>query len=192
MNFEKLKTNSAVAISLCASVFVSVVFMIFLYDRPLFLQLDLWRIIFVGLGITAPILFVSYLYTLGAHEEIEFKKTGKISETLTDEERIQIWAGAGSFGFVFVSLITFINIFAKSELRDMFEPIASVWLILAVIISIGRKILEIKVTKLQKKGDATKESKQMKTEPELRSPSSESPSDSQDDTPLPPPSQTPA
>lgn len=181
MNLEKLKPNVAVAIGFCCAVPVSIMFMIFLFDRPLFMSLDLWRLLIVGIGLSIPVLMLGYLLVL--------ENDPNPNEEITDQERIQFWAGAGLSGVSIVNILIAANIFIKSPLHEMKEGLVIGFFVFSVLLFIK---IAITANQLKNKKVVTPETTPESKKIELQSPSLESPSDSQDDKLPPPPSHTPA
>lgn len=76
MNIEKIKPSTATLIIICSGVFFLVILSFFLLSRQMFLALDSWKLIGIGLGISLSIItlnlfFVSVLTedSKGSYEE---------------------------------------------------------------------------------------------------------------------------
>lgn len=82
----KLKPNVATAIFACLTVFVSAVFSIFLLNRNLFNALNLWQIIAVGLGISAPALLLTVFLSLVTEKPPKTPRT-------EEEKHNRFWIG---------------------------------------------------------------------------------------------------
>ena len=55
-NLEKIKPTVVSSIVICLCSFFCVEFMIFLLNRNLFISLDIYKLICIGIGITSPLL----------------------------------------------------------------------------------------------------------------------------------------
>jgi hypothetical protein len=91
ISLEKLKPTKAVGIILAISQ-LSVVFLsIFLLNRPLFLSLDLWQLLGISIGITAPSLFCFAIFYTLVFKSVEIP-------TDKEEREAMRWTFAGYLG----------------------------------------------------------------------------------------------
>lgn len=115
INLEKLKPSIATAIILSTSNFFTVILTFFLLDRNLFLSLNLWQLIGIGLGICCPMLIMNGMSTF------EFEEKDNL-----EEREIKRWARSGFVTFFVTNTVLLISY--KFSLSIAFNY----WLIVAL------------------------------------------------------------
>jgi hypothetical protein len=141
IQLDNIKPTTASAIVMCLSNFFCVQLMIFLLNEDLFNRLDITRLIFVGVGITVPIILFAAM-GVGATMRKD-KKGEKLDAEALKIEREQneksLWSTSAGLAVMLVSFITLISYTFKFTLYRALWILFWVELALFFLIVIGLK-----------------------------------------------------
>jgi amino acid transporter len=130
INLEKIKPTIATAILLCCSNVFIVVLSVFLLNRALFFQLNLWQMLGITVGIPFPFLIANWTaITLG--DELE----------KSDDSEVKKWAVSGmGTAFILSSLLP-ASLYLKDGLTSHFLWAGSIQLgvALGIFLVLSRK-----------------------------------------------------
>ncbi len=121
----KLKYSTVSSIVICITAFFSAEFLLFLLDRKLFMTLDIYRLVGIGVAIAGPILLCNSA-VMGVNTFLKNKYNPAASE---DNEKMT-WTVAGTLSISIISLISLIGYSYKFSIQH------ALWVLFWVEISI--------------------------------------------------------
>src|SRR5687768_978522 len=123
MSLEKIRPTNATTIVICIGTVFSVLLSIFLLNRPLFLSLELFKLLAVAFGLASTILVWNSMVLGQADKKI--KPPSQASDLLVEEiMTAHKWGAAGMVSIIGISLGTVICYGFKWKLSHMYWGLA--------------------------------------------------------------------